>query len=137
MADLILADSSVWVQHFRGVPAVVERMRAASRASRLVICDPVIMEVLAGTRAAHSSRLEQGIDAVPRLDLDPEVDFKVAADLYRLVRESGRTVRSMIDALIAAVALRHPDVVLVHDDTDFDRIAAVAPLRHERWSRDG
>jgi hypothetical protein len=66
------------------------------------------------------------------LSVDPRTDLHFAAHPYRAVRESGHTVRSSIDTLIAAVAIQR-DAVLVHKDKDFDRIAAVVPrLRVER-----
>jgi predicted nucleic acid-binding protein len=42
-------------------------------------------------------------------------------------------VRSLLDCLIAAIAIRH-DATLVHRDRDFDTLAAVSPLRAERWA---
>lgn len=40
----------------------------------------------------------------------------------------GKTVRSLVDCLIAAVAIRH-DVAVVHRDVDYEVIAAVTSLR--------
>ncbi|APU17219.1 PIN domain-containing protein [Actinoalloteichus fjordicus] len=65
------------------------------------------------------------------LGVDPAIDFHYAADLYRNVRRFGHTIRSMVDCLIASVAIR-TEAILVHKDRDVDRIAAVAPdLRTE------
>lgn len=50
-----------------------------------------------------------------------------AVDLYRAVRRRGITVRSSVDCLIAACALRH-GLTVVHVDRDFDLLARVAPL---------
>ena len=41
-----------------------------------------------------------------RLDVDPRIDFDVAAGLYRATREVGSPLRSLMDCLIAAVAVR-------------------------------
>jgi predicted nucleic acid-binding protein len=54
--------------------------------------------------------------------------FLEAAALYRSVRRKGITVRSSVDCLIAACALRH-DIEVLHRDRDFARIAEIAPLR--------
>src|SRR2546425_1265446 len=51
-----------------------------------------------------------------------------AAGLYRAARRAGVTVRSGVDCLIAACALRHKLTVL-HIDRDFDAIARVSPLQ--------
>jgi predicted nucleic acid-binding protein len=43
------------------------------------------------------------------------------------VRSSGLTVRSLMDCLIAAIALRHA-ATLWHGDADYRAISSVAPL---------
>lgn len=48
--------------------------------------------------------------------------------LYRTARRVGATVRSSVDCVIAACALRH-DLVVLHDDRDFDAIARISPLK--------
>jgi predicted nucleic acid-binding protein len=57
-----------------------------------------------------------------------------AADLYRRARRAGLTVRSGVDCLIAACALRH-DLTLLHHDRDFGALARVSHLsaRAIRW----
>ena len=47
--------------------------------------------------------------------------------LYRAGRRSGLTIRSSVDCLIAACALRHGLTVL-HHDRDFELLRQVAPL---------
>jgi predicted nucleic acid-binding protein len=54
--------------------------------------------------------------------------FEEAVGLYRAARRAGFTVRSGVDCLIAACALRHA-LTVVHVDRDFDLIARVAPLQ--------
>jgi predicted nucleic acid-binding protein len=48
--------------------------------------------------------------------------------VFLAVRRSGRTVRSLVGCLVAAIALRS-DVPILHEDADFDAIAACLPLR--------
>jgi predicted nucleic acid-binding protein len=57
--------------------------------------------------------------------------FLEAADLYRAARRAGLTVRSGIDCLIAACALRHRFEVL-HHDRDYDALARISCLRARR-----
>ena len=68
--------------------------------------------------------------AWPRVDdpLDAAVVDR-AVELYRQCRRSAVTVRSTVDCLIAASALRH-GLIIVHCDRDFDAIARVTGLRH-------
>ena len=49
-------------------------------------------------------------------------DYDDAAALYRRCRRQGATIRSLLDCLIAAVAIR-TGVPLLHIDRDFDALA--------------
>lgn len=97
------------------------------------MCEPVAMELLAGSTARQVTAIDALVNSIPAVDIDANVDFRSAAGIRRATRAQGHTVGSMIDCLIAAIALRHDDVVVVHDDVDFERIAEATGLRHERW----
>ncbi|WP_408582440.1 PIN domain-containing protein [Georgenia subflava] len=79
-----------------------------------------------GCATGHRTTHPRGAHEIPHLDVEPHTDFEVAADLDRAVRRTGHTVRSAMDCLIAAVALRH-GAVLVRRDRDLRRLASVAP----------
>jgi predicted nucleic acid-binding protein len=49
-----------------------------------------------------------------------------AARLYQACPAAGVTIRSTIDCFIAQLAIEH-DLVLLHGDRDFERMAEVAP----------
>lgn len=134
-SEAVLLDTSIWVQHLRNDPLVVPRVVDLVDMGGVWMCEPVAMELLSSPRADSAERLERLVNALPSLPLDAEVDFRSAARIMRLVRQSGHTVRSSVDAVIAALALRH-DVAVIHDDVDFERIGDVTALRHERWGRD-
>ena len=53
--------------------------------------------------------------------------FDAAVDLYRRARRAGLTIRSSVDCLIAASAIRH-DLTIVHCDRDYAHLADIAPL---------
>ncbi len=131
VTDAILIDSSAWIEYFRatGSPAALEVRRLLSEEQdRVVMCEPVAMEILAG--AADDGRhaaLEQLVNGLPALGIDVTVDFRGAAAIYRTARRAGRTIRSINDCLIAAVCIRH-EAILVHRDTDFEVIAAITGL---------
>ena len=57
--------------------------------------------------------------------------YEEAAQLYRLARRQGVTVRSSVDCLIAATALRH-DLITLHDDEDFPLLARVSTLQERQ-----
>ena len=79
-------------------------------------------------------KIERTLSGLPAINLEPDADFELAADIYRAVRRGGHTVRSMIDCLIAAVAHRS-GAELVHRDVDMERIAAVLPGLRSRSLR--
>lgn len=95
----------------------------------VVITEPVAMELLAGAGTTALPSLELLIAGMPVVGVDPVLDFPAAAAVYRAARSRGRTVRSLVDCLIAVVAARS-DVDLVHRDADYDVLAeAIAGLR--------
>jgi predicted nucleic acid-binding protein len=133
---MILVDTSVWVDFLRGVdtPArAAVRALIADRFDELVLCEPIVMELMAGaTDPAALHRIGQLADGLPSVDVEPLLDFRAAAALHRLARSNGETVRSIVDCLIAAVALRH-GVTLVHKDRDFEVLGRVTGLRHRSY----
>lgn len=87
------------------------------------------MEVLAGARdEAHSQRLRRLLFDCRFLGLTGLSDYEDAAALYRRCRQAGTTPRSLIDCVIASVAIRS-DVELLHTDRDFDLIARHSSLK--------
>ena len=128
---MTLVDTSVWIDFHRrpGDPGN-EPLRELLRRDEAVTTEPIEMELLAGpTDEIALRRIEKLLSALGRLPVEPDLDFRAAAEIYRAVRRSGRTVRSKVDCLIAAVAIRH-DVILLHMDADFVAIAEVTELRH-------
>ncbi len=55
---------------------------------------------------------------------DPVGSYREAARMYFDCRRVGVTVRSAVDCLIARVAIEH-DLVLLHNDRDFEKMAGV------------
>jgi hypothetical protein len=125
---VVLVDTSVWVEFFRkpsriDLPDVVDL-------DEVVTCLPVLQEVLQGFREEAAFALARdAMLALPMVEspLRQEV-FEEAVGLYRRARAQGLTVRSSVDCLIAACALRHGLTVL-HRDRDFGVLARVSPLR--------
>ena len=90
---------------------------------------PVVQEVLQGVREeADFRRASRAMWSFPIVEspLGQGV-VEQAVELYRAARRAGITVRSSVDCLIAACALRH-GLTVVHVDRDFASLAQVAPL---------
>lgn len=128
---MILVDTSVWIDHLRGTntPATRELIGLVRGGEDLVTTEPVVMVLLAGADTAHRAEVvDRLISGLREVRIDPREDFRQAAVIFRAVRRRGRTVRSLVDCLIASVALRN-DAVLLHGDADYDAIAAATGLR--------
>lgn len=103
---MLIADTSVWVDVFRRGRA---RLEAAVEFDDIVTCLPVIQEVVQGfdDQRAYRTALEAML-ALPRVESPMGEDvYLEAAELYRRARRAGATVRSSIDCLIAACAIRN------------------------------
>jgi predicted nucleic acid-binding protein len=130
---VILADSSAWVEHLRDTgSSVCNRLNEViDRGEPLRVTEPVVMEVLAGATGEKTvKRLKGLLGGFPLLPVDGAADFERAASLYVDCRRGGETVRSMIDCLVAAVAIRTGARVL-HADRDYDVLARHTALEVE------
>jgi predicted nucleic acid-binding protein len=125
---MILVDTSVWVEVFRRTHPL--DLEALVSLDDVVTCLPVVQEVLQGFRDEGAHRLaRESLLSFPVLDAPAPLEaFLDAAALFRAARRSGKTVRSGVDCLIAASALRHGATVL-HRDRDFAALASVSALQ--------
>lgn len=128
---MVLVDTSVWIEVFRKRPRV--DLESEVPFDDVVTCLPVVQEVLQGFRDEIAfARAREAMMAMTILEspLRPEV-FLQAADLYRSARRAGYTVRSGVDCVIAACAIRHRAEIL-HHDRDYDLLSKVSSLRARR-----
>ncbi|MBI3607831.1 MAG: PIN domain-containing protein [Nitrospirae bacterium] len=123
---MLLVDTSVWIELFR------RPSRIAPEAFPLddVTCLPIVQEVLQGFRDEHAFRIaREAMFALPIVQSPMERPvFEDAVQLYRTARRRGFTVRSSVDCLIAACAIRHGLTVL-HTDRDYTSLSRISPLR--------
>ncbi|PYQ14970.1 MAG: VapC toxin family PIN domain ribonuclease [Acidobacteria bacterium] len=124
---MLLVDTSVWVEAFR--KAGRWRLETAFELDEAVTCLPVVQEVLQGFADERAFRIaREAMLALPIVESPLSVGLvEEAVALYRSARRVGLTVRSGVDCLIAACALRHGLTVL-HHDRDFDGLARVSSL---------
>ena len=126
----MIADTSAWVEFLRGTGSGVHRrLRAEIEAgAALLVPELVVMEVVVGAADERMARrLRTMLHSFEVVPLAPLVDSEHAAALQRRCRAGGRAVRSMVDCLIAATALRLGQPVL-HLDHDFELLAGVSDL---------
>jgi predicted nucleic acid-binding protein len=95
----------------------------------IVTTDVVLMEILAGARdEADANGLRRLLYRYELVPVEGLIDFEAAASIYRTCRRGGSTIRTLVDCLIAAVAIR-TDAAVLHQDRDFEAIARHTPLR--------
>jgi len=129
-----LVDTSIWIEVFAR-PAR-RRLEDELPLDDVVTALPIVQEVLQGFRDERAYRIAR--DSILRFQIvEPEmrVDlFIEAAQLFRTARRAGFTVRSSVDCLIAACAVRHR-VGVLHSDRDFDTLARIAPFESRNVKR--
>ena len=121
---MILVDTSIWIQLFK---KSFKRNQLTVSLEEFVICPPVIQEILQGT-SLDTREIELDLLAFNRV-ADPVLmeDYLNAAQLYRLGRKKGYTIRSSMDCLIAAIAIKN-NLPIWHHDRDFKMISNYSAL---------
>lgn len=128
---VLLIDSSAWIEFFRRPPRV--DLAAIAKNDEIVTCLPVVQEVLKGFRDESAYRDARiGLLALPLIESPMSAGLVLeAVDLYRRARRAGLTVRSSVDCLIAACAIRH-DLEVLHVDRDYDALTTISALKVRR-----
>ena len=124
---MLLVDTSVWIDLLSKKPRQLPKEKDLVQ---FVTCGPVLQEVLQGLRAHElAGPFQNSFLALPRVSLPVTVDLYLhAADLYRIGRTKGYSIRSSTDCLIAAIALENK-LMVWHYDRDFSIIARYTDLQ--------
>jgi predicted nucleic acid-binding protein len=127
---LIVVDSTVWVDFFRGrITPQTTTLRSLMGRGVILVGDLVLAEVLQGF--SDEREAEAGRRTLERFVVEPMVgrDVAVAAALnYRALRAKGVTIRRTIDVLIGTFCIEGGHVLL-HNDRDFEPMSAHLGLR--------
>ncbi len=118
---MILADTSVWVDYFRGTDAPPRNfLDRALGTDEIFMGDLIIAELLQGATTEKSvSQIKNVIAKMQCVNLvGPKIAYQSAAN-YRLLRSRGITVRKTIDMLIGTYCIDSA-TFLIHNDRDFD-----------------
>lgn len=128
---MILVDTSAWIEVLRGRAG--QRYRDAVRGEEVVTCLPIVQEVLQGLDDDSAFHVTTAAFADIRVLENPlgRDIFDDAVQVYRHARRAGITVRSSVDCIIAACALRH-DATVLHVDRDFTHLARISALKAQR-----
>ena len=131
----VLVDTSVWADFLNGFPSPAADALAQflQGDDDVCTCGIVVAEVFQGLRR------DRGRDTIQRSFEDltyvepPGIHLYLrAAELHRALRERGRTVRSTVDCIIAAIA-EEGGCALLARDRDMDAIIDSGLLKTTRW----
>lgn len=120
-------DTSVWINFSKGIENLQALMLEdyLKNSPRLIFLTPTILqEFLMGLRTEKDVfKYQSQFSYLNLCKSDWEKTSIAAAKLYFDLRKKGVTIRKSTDCLIAQVAIEN-NVLLVHNDTDFERNAA-------------
>ena len=118
---MILVDSSVWIDYFRGMQSSqTDRLYSLLGSEPIATGDLVLAEVLQGFGSAQD--FNQGkklLTSLPIIELVGGDIAIQAANNFRTLRSLGITVRKTIDTLIATSCIEK-GLALLYSDKDFD-----------------
>lgn len=127
---MILVDSSVWIDYFRGnLTPQTEELDALLGHEPLAIGDLILTEVLQGFGTDQDfNQAKTLLMSMVLVDLGGQRIAVQAAKNYRTLRALGVTVRKTIDAVIATRCIED-GYTLLHSDHDFEPFVKHLGLR--------
>lgn len=127
---MILVDSSVWIDYFRGVATPqAEKLESLLGAEPIATGDLILTEVLQGFVSDRD--FNQGrklLTSLVIVDLGGQNMAIQAAKNFRVLRSLGITVRKTIDTVIATRCIKS-GLQLLYSDRDFDPFVEYLGLR--------
>ena len=127
---MIVVDSSVWIDFFRGVTTPqTERLDVLLGSEPLAVGDLILAEVLQGFGSEKDfNKARKLLTALDVITLGGEDIALQAARNYRALRAHGVTIRKTIDTIIATRCIED-DFALLYSDRDFDPFVEHLGLR--------
>ena len=121
---MILIDSSVWIDYFNGnKTAQTDWLDASLGNTPIIIGDLILTEVLQGFQSDKDFKTARGLLlGIPFMSMGGRELALESAMNYRFLRKKGMTVRKTIDIIIGTFCIHH-QLILLHDDRDFDPMA--------------
>jgi len=127
---LILVDSSVWIDYFKGaITPQTQKLDGLLGREPLAIGDLILTEVLQGfANERDFNAAREMLTALKVVELGGQGIAIQAARNFRTLRKLGLTVRKTIDSVIATRCIES-GYDLLHNDRDFDPFARHLGLR--------
>ena len=129
LGPLYLADKSAWKQA-RYDKGARQRLHDLREAGQLAVCIVSMAELLYSARNADElARMRLDLSSLPYLHMSPAAEQHLA-DVMAMLALRGQHRTPIPDLMLAAIAHAHSAVVL-HYDSDYERIADVTEQSHE------
>lgn len=130
---MLLIDTSIWISVFRDQSGQFRHQLESLIANRQVLLTRFTqLELLQGSLNEQEwTLLSTYLETQDYVELTSQ-SWQAAARIYYDLRRQGLTVRSPIDCCIAQAALEN-NLLLIHNDRDFETIAQVRSLQHLRF----
>lgn len=128
---MILVDTSVWIDFLRDKRTAHRRTlhKLIENEADISITGIILTEILQGIRKDKDFQIMQAhLLEFPIYQPRDLETYLQAAQIYRVCRKKGKTVRKTVDCIIAAVCIEN-SLTLLHKDSDFDLIGACTSLR--------
>lgn len=127
---MILVDSSVWIDYFRGASTPqTDALDAMLGSEPVAIGDLILTEVLQGFRTERDfNRAKELLTSLIVIDLGGQAVAIQAARNFRALRSLGVTIRKTIDTVIATRCVED-NYHLLYSDRDFDPFIVHLGLR--------
>jgi len=128
---MILVDTTIWIDFFSKRSSLYkeELHRLIEEEEDICLLDITLTEILQGIKEdGEFEKTKEHLFQVPIYRPKGIETFILSAQIYRLCRREGKTIRRTIDCLIAACAIEH-NLPLFHNDRDFDVISEIAGLK--------
>ena len=127
---MILVDSSVWVDYFKGaITPQSDTLDGLLASEPLAIGDLILAEVLQGFAAERDfEQARKLLTSLTVITLGGQEIAIQAARNFRVLRALGITVRKTIDSVIATRCIES-EYDLLHNDRDFDPFVKHLGLR--------
>ena len=121
---MILVDSSVWIDYFKGaINTQTDNLDALLDREPLAVGDLILVEVLQGfDNERDFNNALRMLTSLTVVELGGEGIAVQAAKNFRALRKLGFTIRKTIDTVIATRCIES-DYQLLHNDRDFDPFA--------------
>ena len=118
---MILVDSGVWIDYFRGVSnRQTDKLHSLLSSELLAVGDLTLTEILQGFNSEREfNRARAFLLTLDQVQIGGTDLAIQAARNFRTLRAVGVTVRKTIDVLIATRCIED-DIPLLHRDRDFD-----------------